>query len=520
MSQRKESAHQATYVRMEETAAEEPKARIQKIRKEGSRSTYVIIVNKDCLRSDSALRNFANLKQPAVASHVSAIPEGADIKKNLTDTSDRDFDSPTNSSAVSCSLRKHKSTPEDVKLNLTYINDEEYDSGLSSSSVFLNSERSISTGDSAIETDFSQNSSSIEASSHSFSNSCHSKMNAYVIPSPLVAQQKKTEEIQHAFPISTQLNANDTSRLGYSTPISADKTAFHPPSRKIVLVPDSNQFTDSSKIPKKAIHYTGQAVPLANKYLGTPVSIGYQRPFNPNAVPVFSDISPIQASGDNKFSPLSFGTFVPRAPSPKTQCAGDNKGPFTSTPVINTNPRIAHLKQESSTHRPVYIIPSPFSRKKSDNSSSASATVPSNMVNEPAPSAFCDMSYSGQGNNSSGFVSASDSLDKTDGSCSIQILDIQSLAGSKEDENSNDMNPEFFSETSSIKETVSSGTASNSGGQHVKFEYGESEDTGLGLDSEAEPCVGSSQDSESGENFDKGKSVCILIACGSGLNCG
>ena len=505
MSNRKETADQSTCKPMENTLAEEPQARIQKIHQEGSKSTYVIIVNKDCLKSDSALKSLVNTKQAPASTHGRILPrrsllQTSDVKKKLTILSDREFDSPTDSSTATRSLIKPNPKPEDVKLNLSHINDEEYDSGLSSSSVFLKSEQSSSAFDSAIETDMSKNSSFEPTSRSLLSNLDSMKMNAYVIPSPLSTQQTRSEETQHAFQV---VNSKTTSKLAYNTPVSTNKNVAYPTARKIIHVPDSNA-AECAKTVKKTIHYTSQAVPLAHKSIGTPVSLGYQRPINPNAVPVFSDISPIQAGGDNRFSPLTMGTFVPVAPSPKAYYAGDNKGPFTSTPV-DTNPRITHLKHESSTHRPVYIIQPPFKKKSEPNASTASIAPLDTGKAGPVRPAFSDVSVSELENNSSGFVSASDSLEKTESTSYIQIIDVRSLVESKDDEDSWDMKPEFFSQTDSVKDSVSSAAGSvvsKSEDVGVKQEDGESQDTGLELECEAEPSVTSSQESEPGENVD------------------
>ena len=491
--------------------AEEPKARIQKISQEGSKSTYVIIVNKDCLKSEAAKRNISSIKQAPVLGHGRCVPrrslvQGPDIRRNLTDISDKDFDSPTPNSTASLVKGTTQLSQEDVKLNLTDINDDEYDSGLSASSVFLKSENSSAAFDSAIEIDVSQNSSNLEGSLKSKNR----VMNSYVIPSPLTVQQKKTEEIQHVFPvISSHLvdSKGAPSKLAYNTPVLSDKTASHPTARKIFLVPDTCSSSESMGGSKRMISYTSPAVPVANKNFGTPVNIGYQRPVNPNAVPIFNDISPIQAAGDSKFSPVPTGKFLPVQPSSNIiQYPSDNKGPLTSTPVLNTNPRLAQLKQESSSHRSVYIIQSPFSRRKSDTNSNSSSvqTNTVNIKNEETGSNICDTPGSGQLNNSSGFLSASDSLEQTDGSSLIQITNVRSLADSKNDAtdvklgNSVDASKETFSPAVSSE-------ISEPGSEVIKLEDGES-DTGVGTESELEPSVSSSQESEAGENFDKGKS--------------
>lgn len=490
MFHRKDSPEEVKYTPMEDNTgrSEEPKARIQKIHQEGSKSTYVIIVNKDCLKSDSALRNIASNVQAPVTSRGRSIPRRAlmqdsNIRRNLTDISDKDFDSPVN---FSTDLLEHRTTAEDVKLNLTGISDEQYDSGLSSSSVFLKSDRSDAASDSAVDTDLSQ-SSHFDTSLQS-AISKHKTMNSYVIPSPLGIKQKKNEEIQHAFPVisSQVVNSKSTSsKLAYNTPVLTDKIVSHQAARKIFLVPETSAM-ENAREAKKTIHYTSQAVPVANKTLGTPVSVGYQRPVNPNAVPVFSDISPIQAAGDNSVA------FLPVQPSPQSDCTGDNKGPLTSTPIGNTNPRIAHLKQESSTHRAVYIIPSPFNRRKSDDSSPKTITNTSTK-NEPLKTSFSDISGSGQHNNSSGFVSTSNSLEQTDNSTPIQITDVRSL--------NTDVRP------ASVRQSDSIDAGGSLEGSDVITEVegdvklgGGDQDTGFGT----EVSVDSSQESVPCEKQDKG----------------
>lgn len=492
MFHRKDSFEEVKYTPMEDNTgrSEEPKARIQKIHQEGSKSTYVIIVNKDCLKSDSALRNIASNRQAPVTSHGRSIPRRAlvqdsDLRRNLTDISDKDFDSPVNTST---GLLQHRSTAEDVKLNLAGISDEQYDSGLSSSSVFLKSDHSGSASDSAIDTDLSQ-SSNFDSSLQS-AISKHKTMNSYVIPSPLGIKQKKNEEIQHAFPVisSQVVNSKSTSsKLAFNTPVLTDKIASHQAARKIFLVPETTAM-ENGREAKKTIHYTSQAVPVANKTLGTPVSVGYQRPVNPNAVPVFSDISPIQAAGDNS------AAFLPVQPSPQSDCTGDNKGPLTSTPLGNTNPRIAHLKQESSTHRAVYIIPSPFNRRKSDDSSPKTiANTCTSTKNEPLKTSFSDVSGSGQHNNSSGFVSASNSLEQPDNSTPLQITDVRSL--------NTDVKPASVSQSDSIDTGGSlegSDVITEVEGD-VKLEVGD-QDIGFGT----EVSVDSSQESVPCEKQEKG----------------
>ena len=503
MSNRKEAIDQTTYTQMESSLDEEPHARIQKIHQEGSKSTYVIIVNKDSLKSDSALRSFVNAKKaPAsTGSHGRTLPKKSllktsDVNKDLTGLGDREFDSPTDigsATTATRSLLKPNDKPEDVKLNLSQLEDEEYDSGLSSSSVFLRSEQSSSAFDSAIETDMSQNS-SFEPSRSLISNSSNMKMNSYVIPSPLTTQSTRNEETQHAFQV---VNSRNTSKSAYNNPLSSDTAFAYPTPRKIGHIPDSNA-AENGKPVKKTIHYMSQAVPLANKSIGTPVSLGYQRPINPNAVPVLSNISPIQAGGDNNFSPLSMGTFVPVAPSPKAYCAGDNIGPYTSTPV---DQRIAHLKHESSSHRPVYIIQPPF-KKKSDTLVSAAATASTEPVNsESVKPVFSDVSSSEHGNNSSGFVSASDSLEKPESTSYIQIIDVRSLVGSKDAEESWNSKRE----TDSVIDSVSSVTSSvvSESGDGVHQEDRESRDADLLPECEPEPSVTSSQEAETGENVEE-----------------
>ena len=505
MSNRKEHIDQTTHTQMESNLSEEPHARIQKIHQEGSKSTYVIIVNKDSLKSDSALKSLVNPKKTSVSagSHGRILPRKSVLKtsnvnhKDLTGQSDREFDSPTetgSSTTAARSLLKPKSKPEDVKLNLSHIDDEEYDSGLSSSSVFLRSEQSSSAFDSAIETDMSRNS-SFEPSRSLLGNSGNMKINSYVIPSPLTTQPARNEETQHAFQV---VNSRNTSKLAYNNPLSGETALAYPTPRKIAHISDSNAAENGNSV-RKTVHYMSQAVPLANKSVGTPVSFGYQRPVNPNAVPVLSNISPIQAGGDNNFSPLSMGTFVPVAPSPKAYCSGDNIGPYTSTPV-DINQRIAHLRHESSSHRPVYVIQPPF-KKKSDANASTSITPSTDTVNaESRKTNLNNESHVETSNNSSGFVSASDSLEKPETTSYIQIIDVRSLVGSK------DVDDSWGSkQADSVINSVSSETGSviSELGDGVNQEDGEPRVTGVSLESEPEPSVTSSQESETGENLEE-----------------
>ena len=512
MSQGNRPTNESIYTCMDDDGAtDEPRARIQKISQEGSKSTYVIIVNKDCLKSESGQRSLAGIKQAPVSNIGRHVPrrkfvQGSEIRKNLTDISDRDFDSPTLDTASNLNLKSSTNlSQEDVRLNLTDMNYDEYDSGLSASSVFLKSEKNSMTYDSAIETDMSQNSTNLDGSQ-----SKNKIMNMYVNQSCI---PKQNDESQHVFPvISPQFvdAKGAASKLAYNTPVLSDKTASHPTARKIVLVPDACNTTETSQGSRKKISYSSQAVPVANQTLGTPVNIGYLRQLNPNAVPVFNDISPIQGAGDSRSPPFSSANILPPQPPNVLPYTSDNKGPLTSTPVLSTNPRLAHLKQESSTHRPVYIIQSPFNRRKSDSNSSL---LPTNvdLSSEVSRSNSCDTPGLRNLNNSSGFVSASDSLEQSDNTPPIQITNVRSLTDCKPDTGTTFVKLEknVIASNENLSPAVSSEISEpgHSGGEVIRLEDGES-DTGVGTESEMEPSVSSSQESELAD--DKGESLHVF----------
>ncbi|WAR02425.1 FOXM1-like protein [Mya arenaria] len=319
---------------------------IQKISQDGSKSTYMIILSKDCFKE----AGFSDL----------------------------------------VTRRKYKplDSSEDVKLNLSNIDDEEYDSNRSASSVFLKQESGFFEQDSAIDID------PLDPSL------CEkSTMNTYIIPSPLSTKQtKKPCHDQHTFPVICQDGSLNPEAESNERPSTA---------RKIVLVTPTTADGGSRSILKKSVAYTNDAVPVINKGnnpFHTPASLLLKN--NPKAVPTFSNISPI----NQQFIKPSNSTFVPITPAGSYNRGATPSGPYTSTPLSSDGSyRTQHTRHESSSHRPVYIIPSPFTRQ---NKSAPKQTCETHSL-------LNDVCQTPSLNNSSGFISGSSSLETPDASLSF-----------------------------------------------------------------------------------------------------
>lgn len=373
----------------------QPHGQIQKISQEGSKNTYVIILSKDYLKSESSKGHEGGslLKYSPCSESRS---DRLDKTRNLTAT-DRAFDSP--SAEITVSRKKLLHPPEDVKLNLSNIDDVEYDSNKSASNVFLRQELNLS--DSAIEVDslhhcvLSAGNTALSQSSNYYCKT--SQMNSYVIPMPLVTPQpRKVSLEQHAFKKTSPLKLNEQiSGQGYSAHNACNKTS-QSTAKKMILAQNE---VSCSGFPKTA--YSNEAVPV----IGRATSNAFHTPAsqlpktNPKAVPMFSNISPINQQHASQ-PPQS--TFIPISPA---------EGPVTSTPVTGeSHRRLQQVKQESS-HRPVYIIPSPFSRQNF-NTSPFTKTQSRADSCSPAVQTPCM-------NNSSGFISGGSSLETPDVSSSF-----------------------------------------------------------------------------------------------------
>ena len=383
----------------------QPFGNIQKISQEGSKNTYVIILSKDCIKGESS-KGPPVLKCPPVGNHGRALARRP-VNSNMQED---EFDSPT----LNNDSNQHKipHPKEDVKLNLSNINDDEYDSNTSATNVFLKPEffDIDNTQDSAIEADMPETSHEhCNTSSHSRTYFCEkSKMNTYVIPSPLTVQQEKRKGVgQHTFPmISPQFTCGKQSLL-YNTPIHSEKQSMNTAQgRKIYLVTPEQGKAGALK---KSVAYTNEAVPTMGKSKVNEFSGGVSllTKTNPKAVPTFNNISPISQTQ------LPTTNFVPINPS--VSPSEELCGPFTSTPLTgDTNPRLQQLKHESLTHRPVYIIQSPFSQKAT---SETPGSVSVSQTNDSETSVIA-MSSVPKLNNSSGFVSGSGSLELFEASSS------------------------------------------------------------------------------------------------------
>jgi len=325
---------------------------IQKISQDGSKSTYMIILSKDCFKDAGLIGNASNFFTNSTTTTS---------KNKLSNDVDKKFESPVESD--SNLKRRFHPLPKDVKLNLSNINDNEYDSNQSSSSVFLQESGFYEEPEKRCTVSYREK----------------SKMNSYIIPSPLSGKQS------HKTSDSKQESEDKSSAV-----------------RKIVLVTPTPGDDGNTSVLKRSIAYTNDAVPVVNKTdfpFNTPASLLPKN--NPKAVPTFSNISPIN---QQYYKPTN-SAFVPI--SPMGICT-TSIGPYTSTPVSSEgSSKQLTNRSQSATHRPVYIIPSPFARP----SSTQKNFVDKNYVHTDTNSSNL--------NNSSGFISGSSSLDTPNSSQSL-----------------------------------------------------------------------------------------------------
>lgn len=461
----------------------QPHGQIQKISQEGSKNTYVIILSKDYLKSESSKGKYSPCSESGSGK--------VDKTRNYLTAADGAFDSP--SAEIVVSRKKLLHPPEDVKLNLSNIDDDEYDSNKSASSVFLRQELNLS--DSAIEVDTSHHSllsTGNTALSQSHSYYCEkSHMNAYVIPMPLVTPQpRKVSLEQHAFKKTSPLKLKEQiSKQGYSAHSSCDKTSQSTAKKSILHVAQN----EGSCFGFHKTAYSNEAVPVMGRSTSntfhTPAS---QLPkTNPKAVPTFSNISPINQQHASH-PPQS--TFIPISP------AESPEGPLTSTPVTGeSHRRLQQMKQESSSHRPVYIIPSPFSRQNYDTSpftkTQSRADSWSPAVQTPSM------------NNSSGFISGGSSLETPDVSGSFDGESTRQTGGQH-----STMDSEGYSEILPDDDKIVT-VCKNDGFGGVVIRVGENCKNGTidpGPDSNSiDHSVTSSQESETSDPVEKGKHMVI-----------
>ncbi|XP_060569989.1 forkhead box protein M1-like [Ruditapes philippinarum] len=448
-----------------------PHGQIQKISQEGSKNTYVIILSKDYLKSESSQGQ--SLLKYSAGSNVT-------VKKKASAAAlERDFDSPSGEVAV-CK-KKLLNPPEDVKLNLSNINDEEYDSNKSASSVFL--QQDLSEDDSAIDVYMPMEKSGERASP--FNSNQHSgeqsKMNTYVIPTPVKSRKGNIEK--HDFLKTSPLKLNEQdSKSGFSAYSPNFKTS-HPGTRKVIQL-SSNQ--DSGLSGFKKTSFCNEAVPVMGKPAvnihHTPISMLPKT--NPKAVPTFSDISPIS---QQTASQAHRSTFIPINPADSPSDGATSTGPLTSTPLTgepSCQKRKSHVIIESSTHRPVYVIPSPFARQNSVQSQQ--------KLDISTPGA-----HSSSMNNSSGFISASSSLETPDASSSFDAEKSHPSGGRYSPMETNNVSPESKAE----KRVAEMFKCDGSGGVVITVnESGDIEELDQGIDSNSlDPSVCSSQESETSE---------------------
>ncbi|XP_053384135.1 uncharacterized protein LOC123535724 [Mercenaria mercenaria] len=458
-----------------------PHGQIQKISQEGSKNTYVLILSKDYLKSESS-------KGHSLLKYSSRGSEGSRANSKLfTAAAERDFDSPSGEVAVSRKKLLHP--PSDVKLNLSNINDDEYDSNKSASSVFLQQDSGLSEHDSAIEIDISQsNSSGNTPHSNSLSFFCEkSQMNAYVIPTPVKPRKEIVEK--HAFKKTSPLKLSEqVSKSGFSAYSSSNKTS-QSAVKKAVSVTSTQ---DASVCRVKKTSYTNEAVPIMGRSTSsiqhTPTTILPQT--NPKAVPTFSNISPINQQHASQ-PPQS--TFIPISPAESPANGAKSTGPLTSTPLTTESDRRCQpVSLESSTHRPVYIIPSPFARQNS---------FPINTPTQQKRDIFSPAVQTPSMNNSSGFISASSSLETPDASSSFDAEKNQQSGSQYSPMDTKEVDSESQSGIGMIGLSKHDG----SGGVVITVnEDGDIEDLDQGFDSNSlDPSVCSSQESESSEPVEK-----------------
>lgn len=456
---------------------------IQKISQEGSKNTYVLILSKDYLKSESS-NGQSLLKYSSVSSQ-----SGKSNTRKILPPSGGDYDSP--SGQVPVTKKKLLRPPEDVKLNLSNINDDEYDSNKSSSSVFLQ-ESGFSEPDSDKST---ENSSSSNVSSGNSSNlinlNAHSffceksQMNTYVIPTPVTPHAWKARLEQHAFKKTSPLKlADQVSLVGLTANSSGDKTS-QSTAKKVLVTPNKDEgFTGKVK---KTV-YSNEAVPTvvgSTEVLATSLL----QKTNPKAVPTFSNISPINQQH------VSQSTFIPISPAESPAYGATSTGPLTSTPLNGeTNRRSQKVRQESSTHRPVYVIPSPFNRQ----SSSVSALAYQSRLD-----IFSPQVQTPSMNNSSGFISASSSMETPEISRSYEEetnRQAESIYTPMECK-------EVSSEMAVDKEGSEDKKNDGSGGVVICVNKDSViEELDEGFDSNSlDPSVCSSQESETGDQAEKGR---------------
>ncbi|KAL4225068.1 Forkhead box protein M1 [Mactra antiquata] len=434
---------------------------IQKISEEGGKNTYVLILSKDYLKSESN-------KGQTLLKCMSAGQKDKTRSKTTESgfVNDRDFESP---SEITVGRRKLHHIPEDVKLNLSNINDDEYDSNRSASSVFLQE----SEQDSAIDVD------------HDHSNVSHnffcdkSKMNTYIVPSPIRpsgSEKRKLE--QHTFKTTSPLKIDSDSP--FKSSFQHDRPSSQTSARKIVLVTPTHD-KDGGQSLKKSVTYSNDAVPVMGRSRSsfqTPSSLLQKT--SSKAVPTFSNISPIS----QQTNPKSNNTFVPISVAETSNYGAASSGPFTSTPNTGEpHRRLQQLKQESSSHRSVYVIPSPFSRQTS-NWQSSKTDISYLSSTDRTPNSL---------NNSSGFISGSSSLETPDGS--------QSFDGDFRASMDHRSSPMKCKEISVEVHVQDCNVDCNDGSGGVVIKVAENEDIeDLGIDYSP---MTSSQESESGDTADK-----------------
>lgn len=434
-----------------------PHGQIQKISQEGSKNTYVIILSKDYLKSESSRGQTFSHYQTATKAKV--VAQHPDVAHNSVKSDERDFDSPSGEVNL-VRQKKLPHPPEDVKLNLSNIQVEEYDSNQSASKVFLQQESILTEHDSAVGLD---------------SVSEYSAMDLHNSPDVNSEQYRKVGVEQHAF--------KKTSPLKLGEPCS--KQAFTPFSQADKNTAKSIASVKHEPALKKT--YTNVAVPLMGH---STKSISILPKTFSKAVPTFSSVSPITQK------PTSQTSFIPINPASSPVSQAVTPGPFTSTPVTGeTHRRVQQVKQDSASHRSVYIIPSPFNRQISSNTCTSYL-----LRNQSQTDTWSPLKQTPGFNNSSGFISGSSSLETPDASNSFDAEHVQ--------QTERNYSPMDYKELYTEIHMSADGSAKSSSDcvtSAVQQETDEDvEELDLGLDTNSlDPSITSSQESEANEPAEK-----------------
>lgn len=353
--------------RQDSSSEAQPHGRIQKISQEGSKSTYMIILRKDYLKSDYKDK----LSQK----------ESPDLSKQ--DSGDLGYDSPVGNV---CIQRKQWHKSDDMKLN----DSEEYDSSKSAGGVFPNEDSGVYDQELVLnETDRL----SLTAKYENLGAS-KPQISSYVIQSPLGAKQShKHNGEQHSFSNSS---SNNPSELHRQSSVA----------RKIVLMAPSPWNSTSKSLLKKSVNFVDEAVPAVSKSSST---VKTNDPLQETSS-TFSNASQVCQLNLAKGNGIN-SSIVSVCPADQTKTS--KTGPVTSTPVSSSTESKSRFLLDSTPHRPVYVIPSPFSRQRSTASQPATCT-PSATFSKPSLSLYdatctripCSVK-------SSGCVSSSASLEIT-----------------------------------------------------------------------------------------------------------